>query len=62
MSDLKVATDLAPIDNYGQQYLHFQLIGLKVITINGKSAYPLKCTYRYVTWKMLGDGYLIYDR
>lgn len=30
------------IDNYGQQYIHFQLIGSKTITINGKSAYLLK--------------------
>jgi eukaryotic-like serine/threonine-protein kinase len=41
------------IDNYGQQYTHFQLIGSKAITINGKSAYLLKYTF---TDKLFGNG------
>jgi hypothetical protein len=41
------------IDNYGQQYIHFQLIGSKAITINGKSVYLLKYTF---TDKLFGKG------
>ncbi|MGB7954302.1 MAG: PsbP-related protein [Candidatus Nitrosopolaris sp.] len=41
------------IDNYGQQYIHFQLIGSKTITTDGKSAYLLKYTF---TDKLFGKG------
>ena len=41
------------IDNYGQQYIHFQLIASKTITINGKPAYLLKHTF---TDKLFGKG------
>ncbi len=41
------------IDNYGQQFIHFQLIGSKAITINGIPAYLLKYTF---TDKLFGKG------
>jgi hypothetical protein len=41
------------IDNYGQQFIHFQLIGSKAITFYGKSAYLLNYTF---TDKLYGKG------